>query len=508
MVATNIEVERTYELSGDLADPFPDLGDLPGASVQVVPERRHLEATYYDTPDLRLAARGITLRYRTGGADAGWHLKTPTARPDGRTESRMPAEGAVPAPFLDRIRAYTRGVAPVPVATITTERTARRLIDPSGTALAELVVDDVTARDLGAAATAPATIAWRELEVELLAGDRKLLKRVDARLRELGVRRSRVAVKLARVLGDRLAAVRREPPPATADDAGAVVRAYLCEQVDKLLATDPLVREDAPDAVHRMRVTTRRLRGALRTFAPVVGREQASALGAELKWLGRVLAPARDLEVLEARLRDHVRRTPPELALGPVAARLTRRFGPERADARRRLLTELDSPRYFALLESLEALVAATPRTEPARRPARRTLRPLVKREHRRVERRMAWARGAAPDYRDVAHHSARKAAKRARYAAEATGRLYGRDARKYAKRMHAVQNILGDRQDSVVTRERLRELAVQADAAHENAFTYGLFHNAESTRATQAEAHLPRTWHRATKKKRLTWLK
>lgn len=504
MVVTNIEIERTYDLSGDWPEPFPDLGEFPGVSIRPVPEVRHHTATYYDTPDLRLAARGITLRHRTGGDDAGWHLKTPADARDGRTESRMPAGESVPDAFLERLHAYLRGATPVPIVSISTERTARRLADESGTDLAELVVDDVTGHELG---SAPATVAWRELEVELLAGDRKLLKRIDARLRERGVERSGTESKLARVLGDRLAAVRREPPPDTADDAGTVVRAYLYRQVERLLATDPLVRADRPDAVHRMRVTARRLRGALRTFAPIVGRDRARGVAGELKWLAYVLAPVRDLEVLEDRLRDHVRRTPPELVLGPVAARLTRRFGPERADAHRRLLAELESPRYFALLDALDALTASAPPTGEARRPARRTLRPLIRREHRRVARRMARAGDAAPDNRDAAHHAARKAARRARYAAEVAVPVYGRDARKYAKRMHDVQDVLGDRQDSVVTRERLRELAVQADAARENAFTYGLFHRSEASRAADADAGLPRAWRRATKKKRRAWL-
>ena len=39
-----------------------------------------LDAIYHDTKDLRLLRAGVTLRRRTGGQDAGWHLKLP-ARP-------------------------------------------------------------------------------------------------------------------------------------------------------------------------------------------------------------------------------------------------------------------------------------------------------------------------------------------------------------------------------------------------------------------------------------------
>ncbi|MGK2855182.1 MAG: CYTH domain-containing protein, partial [Microbacteriaceae bacterium] len=46
-----------------------------------------LEAVYFDTPGYDLAARRVTLRRRTGGADAGWHVKLPAGQ-DARTEVR------------------------------------------------------------------------------------------------------------------------------------------------------------------------------------------------------------------------------------------------------------------------------------------------------------------------------------------------------------------------------------------------------------------------------------
>ena len=45
---------------------LPDLAGLvPGATAIALPEA-HLDATYYDTADLRLARWGITLRRRDG----------------------------------------------------------------------------------------------------------------------------------------------------------------------------------------------------------------------------------------------------------------------------------------------------------------------------------------------------------------------------------------------------------------------------------------------------------
>ncbi|HXZ71272.1 MAG TPA: CHAD domain-containing protein, partial [Streptosporangiaceae bacterium] len=56
--------------------------------------------------------------------------------------------------------------------------------------------------------------------------------------------------------------------------------------------------------------------------------------------------------------------------LGPVAARVQSHFAPVHAAARRDVLTALDSPRYFALLDSLDQLLAEPPLTPGAARPA------------------------------------------------------------------------------------------------------------------------------------------
>ena len=67
-VDTVIESECKYETPAGVA--FPEPADLVGAAgvVRVGPVRTHeLTATYFDTDDLRLARRHITLRRRTGG---------------------------------------------------------------------------------------------------------------------------------------------------------------------------------------------------------------------------------------------------------------------------------------------------------------------------------------------------------------------------------------------------------------------------------------------------------
>ena len=50
--------------------------------------------------------------------------------------------------------------------------------------------------------------------------------------------------------------------PGSSAPAADVVLAYLRIHADTLVSLEPLVRADQPDAVHQMRVATRRLRAA------------------------------------------------------------------------------------------------------------------------------------------------------------------------------------------------------------------------------------------------------
>ena len=168
--------------------------------------RQRLAATYFDTADLRLARAGLTLRRRTGGEDAGWHLKVP-AGSNARSEVRLPlGRGArtVPAALRQMVWARSLGAELRPVAEIVTDRTVRRLVDVTGHVMAEVADDRVTARRLlptdGPGDGAAAATSWREIEVELGDGDVDLLSAVDARLRERGLSEAPSASKLAQVL--------------------------------------------------------------------------------------------------------------------------------------------------------------------------------------------------------------------------------------------------------------------------------------------------------------------
>src|SRR5882724_11829607 len=125
-LAHRTEIERKYEAASGTG--VPSFNTIPGVSAITGPRHEILQATYYDTPDLRLVRSGLTLRRREGGKDEGWHLKVPTGQ-DERAEIRLPLAGRLDD-LADLTLGYTRGAPLKPVATIKTDRTRWELVGP------------------------------------------------------------------------------------------------------------------------------------------------------------------------------------------------------------------------------------------------------------------------------------------------------------------------------------------------------------------------------------------
>ena len=166
-VTGDVEIERKFDVSE--TTQLPPLHRLPGVERVDSPVMHQLDATYFDTPNFALAARGMTLRRRTGGEDAGWHLKLPVAL-DMRREMREPLAmdpSIVPQPLLLLLRVYVRDRVLIPVARLRTRRIVHRLRDVQGEDLADFCDDRVQADRLG---PDPANLTWREWELEVADG--------------------------------------------------------------------------------------------------------------------------------------------------------------------------------------------------------------------------------------------------------------------------------------------------------------------------------------------------
>jgi CHAD domain-containing protein len=497
VVTGHLEIETKY----DVDDRFvvPDLAGLSAVSADE-PVEHLLEAVYHDTADLRLLRAGVTLRRRTGGPDAGWHLKLPAGR--GRRELFAPLGRAVKKPpraLVAPLAGILRGAPTAPVVALRTRRVVTVLRDPDGRAVAEVADDTVTATGYAAAPDEPTEVhAWREVEVELASGaavpeTEAVAAAVGASLLAAGARPSAASSKVGRVLAGRLAA---QDGQATDDGAkrgkgrptaGEFLVGALRGQVAALQAADLLLRTDQPDAVHQLRVTGRRMRSILAAFRGVLDEQETTRLHEELSWLGQELAAVRDDEVALAHLRALVHGEPQELVLGPVAARVQQTQLRAEVAGRERALATVSEVRYLRLLDALHALVDEAPFAARAGEPARAVLRDGLGRSARRLRRRLAAAREAAGPQRAEQLHGVRKAAKRVRYVGEiARGEVKG--TKRLVRAAEGVQELLGEAQDTVVTREHCRRLGIAAAAAGENSFTYGRLHALEQTRAARAE--------------------
>ena len=209
-----IETERKYDAAAGFA--LPDLAGLAGVAVVTGPQTYRLRAIYFDTAGFSLAAAKITLRRRTGGTDAGWHLKLPTGA-DSRREVHAPlgrSASRVPPRLAELVAGWTGGQPLRPIARLATTRRVRRLAGPGGEVLAE-VADDLVTGSLpapgaaGPGAAGPggpgmpewrAASRWREIEIELVTGPRELLDSAGGVLCRAGAAPSAAASKISRLL--------------------------------------------------------------------------------------------------------------------------------------------------------------------------------------------------------------------------------------------------------------------------------------------------------------------
>ncbi|MET9567700.1 CYTH and CHAD domain-containing protein [Streptomyces virginiae] len=497
MADTKREIERKFEFSTAEAARrgVPDLTGTAAIAAVTDQGTVDLDAVYYDTPDRRLAADGLTLRRRTGGQDEGWHLKLPVS-PGVRDEVGAALSDTVPPALAALVRSRVRDAGLGPQVRLVSSRHVSHLLDADGALLAELSTDEVVAE------RGETTAGWTEVEVELADGvDPDLLDAVETTFRKAGLRVCGAPSKLARALAETDAEPPARPSGGAGPEgtAGAHVVAYLTEQRDTLIAHDPAVRRNLPDSVHQMRVTTRRLRSTFKTYRKVLDREVTDPIGEELRWLAAELGVDRDQEVLMERLRSHLAALPSTLLAGPARDRLQTWNTSRRSASRRRALAALDSDRYVNLLDALDALLDAPPLLDGAAKSPGKVLPKAVLRDYARLATRIDAALALDEGReRDLALHEARKAAKRVRYAADSAVPELGKPAKRLAKAVKRVQSLLGDHQDSVVAREALRGLADQAADAGESAFTWGVLYGREEALAERSERELPGIWAKA----------
>lgn len=491
MVTQYVEREDKYDVDADWT--VPDLAEVTPADARVERHETVLTSHYFDTAQHDLLRHGITLRRRSGGTESGWQLKLPEG--PARRELHLPAEPnrrAVPAELRDVVYGVSGGAALRSVARVDTARTVTRILDADGTALAEVDDDVVTAKPAGTGTTA---VRWREVEVELGTGSKRLLREIGRHLTAAGAVPSWTRSKLARVLGRPAAtdatatdaaatagSTDAAPPKTGVDTIGDLIANYLRQQHATLVAGDLALRrgEDGA-AVHATRIATRRYRSVLAVFGDLFDPDAAAALDAELGWYAGLLGAVRERDVLRGNLDKTVAALPSELDAQPVTTQLHRHLDAEQQAARDALLQEMRSRRYLDLLATLDAWAEQPNFVEGAAAGPARRVRTYLDEISATVGKRLKQATRRDAD--DEVLHRARKAAKRTRYTAELAAPVLGksaaRAARRVGRRATKVQDVLGAHQDSVDAAEFVRRLGTAA-GVRGNAFGYGVVYSLE----------------------------
>ncbi|UEM20041.1 CHAD domain-containing protein [Skermanella mucosa] len=438
------------------------------------PAAKNLESVYYDTEDLRLRSRDVTLRVRKQGRSFVQTIKAANQHAGG-VFSRGEWECAVPTAEPDlaavtdeeplRLLGTVTQADLLPVFASHVKRQVRMLNAVAGhgsETVIEVAIDQGEIRTSGGE-----VMPLAELELELKGGDPQAL--FDLALELSGVAPLRIETRTKAERGYALAAGETESavkaqkllltPEHTAEQAlASIMRNCLSHMV---LNEASALKGADPEGVHQMRVALRRLRSALGLFRKLVPPGQYDWLAGEVKWLAGELGNARDWDVFLADLLAPVEGALDEEAArgGPLTAlREAALASRERAYGRAR--EAILSPRYTTLLLKLGSwLEARSWRQQPLSEEAARLFAPvtdladgLLAKRHKQARRRGAGFAHLRAEQR----HELRISLKKLRYAAEFFRSLYGDKATaKYLRRLAALQDDLGHLND-VATAETL----------------------------------------------------
>lgn len=461
-----------------------------------------LRATYYDTQDLRLARRGVTLRYRSGeGNTSQWTLKLPIATGHALKRDELTFEGgarAIPDAARDLVSAFVRTAELGPVTRLRTRRRRWALHDADGTELAELVDDRVSVLQRNRVVA-----RFRELEVEARAAGGTQLDEIAAALRRAGAAPT-ATPKALRALGARALA----PPDVVAprritsgEPAAFAVQAAIARSLERIMLHDPGTRLGDVESLHQMRVGTRRLRSDLRTFSSLVRESWVQERNAELRRLGGALGSVRDLDVLSERLE----RT--SGGLRPQLGDLFDELAGRRERARARLLAILREHGYAQMLDRLVDAGHDPALTSEAWRPSKEVLPSLAAKAARKLARA---GRRLDRESQDSDYHRVRILAKRARYASEAIVPAMGgrsrREADRFARRAARVQDVLGELQDTSLAAGAIETFANKQPAEGATCFASGRLAERQRRDGLRAREQFPKTWKRLMREMPSDW--
>lgn len=472
-----IEVELKLALPPRFKRAFLKHPILAQASAPVV--SRRVDNTYYDTPELALRERGVALRVRKIGRRLLQTVKcadTTAAGLSSRPEWEHPYRGSLDFAAIDdkplrrwlsdgRIR---KRLQPA-FQTVFTRRTWRLEPDARGAIL--LMLDD------GRICAGDRSMPLCEIELELETGKaHDLFVIAQALAADLPVKPEALSKAQRGYLiatGESILPAKAAPSPLDREKTAIEAFRLIAQScLNHLQANEAGVIAGAdPEFVHQMRVALRRLRSALRVFAPILPADRLAALIPRLRELAGMLGNARDWDVLGTET------VAPVLTAFPGDARLQRldaTISARREAAQRAAVEAIAAPAYGHLLIDLGAFLhdpaLATPDADRV---------PLAEFAEARLGELNARAVKRAKRARDLdvgKLHALRIAVKRWRYALEFFAPLLpARSVRRCLRRITALQEDLGTVNDFANAARLLSSCCDQDVALHEaSAFVSG----------------------------------
>jgi inorganic triphosphatase YgiF len=446
-----------------------------------VSAEKRLISTYYDTPDAALKERGLTLRVRD---QDGNFIQTVKAGEfaTGDPLSRDEWEDALDENRPDRVAAQSGARLPAdavgdlrPFFVTEVTRTIFSIEPAPGTAI-EAAVDQGEIRAVDKDGVAPIS----EVELELKGGRTTALYDLAAQLLEVAPLRVEARSKSER--GYQLVEHGNVAPQAVHAEPIALDRDMTVEValqnigrscLAQLVRNEPAVLSAQPEGVHQMRVAVRRLRSAIASLKKLLPQADLESVVDELRWLGGILGPVRNLDVFATELLPAARcRLPDQPGWDDLAAILDRL----RIAAYSQLRDAVESQRYTSsVLRMLRWFEASGGRqhrvlgeAEVPSPPIGRVVSRILDRRRRKVWRRGEGFGHLAPPER----HKLRIAVKKLRYTIELFGNLFDKnDVERFVKPLKGLQSNLGYANDVRVAHEFVIELFAQIEprspAAH-----------------------------------------
>ena len=465
-------IEIELKLLVDAAH-LADFNDAPvvTANARNKGARKHLKSVYYDTPERTLWQNGLTLRVRQNGARFVQTVKAefrddPLRR--GEWEASVPSMApdlALAMPFIpEKLRAEIESSRIEGVFTADIRRHQRMLEMPSGTV--EIAFDQ------GVIKAGDRSLPVSEIELELKSGSATAIHELALRLAEYGEVRPSTRTKSARgfdLAADTPPAVKRpeklrlDPAIALDDAFAAILRSCLKHLLDAIPAAED---GRAPEGIHQLRVSLRRLRAALDLMRSVGSLSRLEQLRTDARWFAHNLTAAREWDVFEAETLPTVAKGCPTVAgfeaLGEVAEK-------RRSAAYNKVRAVLTDRRCAAFIIGLGGWIEARgwrsdvppenlgQLAEPTTNFAHR----MLSAQHAKVLKRGKHFKSQTAEER----HQVRLAVKKLRYVVEFLLPLYdlGKPARRYSQKLAELQEELGAFNDMATTAALLSGIGGEA---------------------------------------------